>query len=212
MLTPPAVEGQTVRLIKVHLDDYAWLEGAEFILQSNTANGIVYVPGQGFISCIEWEIVVPEPHPDRYTMPDSTADMAAELAQLRIDLATATRDRDYLQVQNRTMWDDFAKINDALGEEASDRDWCEDYEVFVKAVNARMQTFSLDLPTIEYQVTVRRTRTVYDEVTVIVEGKRGISEYDLQDAAFEEAGMSYDWHEVDDDVSDDYEITDMQEA
>lgn len=212
MLTPPAVDGQTLRLIKVHLDDYAWLEGAEFVLESNTANGIVYVPGQGFISCIEWEIVPPEPHPDRYTMPDSTADMAKELAELRIDLETAMRDNRNLLTQRNALWEDFQKINDALLQEAIDRGWCEDYEAFINNLNDRMTNFRLAAPVVQYQVTVRRSRTVYDEIAVIVEGTRGMDESDLEDSAFEMASMSYDWDEVDDDVNDDYEITDMHEV
>jgi len=208
MHNPALVAGDTIRIVKVISKTYEWMEGAEFVLISPTTNQCVQVPGQGWIYCAEWEKVEPI---HRYTMPDSTADMATELAQLRIDLATAIRDRDLMHKQRTMMQSDFDKINTALSDEAENRDWCEEYESFVSNLNTRLSAFQFDMPTIEYEVTVQRTRTVYEQVTVIIEGKRGSSEDDLHESAYEEAGNSYDWHEVDDDVSD-FEVMDMTEV
>lgn len=149
---------------------------------------------------------------NRYTSPVSYEVLREEKERLEKQVAHWRSAHETVERINRSLWSDFSKINDALAEEASDRNWCEDYEKFVNALNERMESFSLDLPEVEYNVTVQRIRTVYEQTTVIVSGRRGISERDLRDAAFEEAYGSYDWHENDDDVSDDYEIIEMEEA
>jgi hypothetical protein len=208
MNNPELTTGDTIRIVKVVSKTYEWMEGAEFVLISPTTNQCVQVPGQGWIYCAEWEKVEPI---HRYAMPDSTADMATELAQLRIDLATAIRDRDLMHKQRTMMQSDFDKINSALSQEAEDRDWCEDYARFVSNLNTRLSMFQFEMPTIEYEVTVQRTRTVYEQVTVIIEGNRGSSESDLHELACDEACNAYDWHEVDDDVSD-FEIMGMEEV
>lgn len=210
---PAVAIGDKVRIIKAEFAVNAWLEGAEFYAeQPSPQHGeYLYVPGQGYRSC-EWEIINPEEPTNRYTMPPSQEVMATELAQLRIDLETALRDNRLLLDQRNALWSDFQKINDALLAEATDRGWCEDYEVFVKDLNESMTNFCLAMPEIEYEVTVQRTRFVYEQTTVTVSGHRGLSERDLRDAAFEEAWNSYDWDQTDDDVSDDYEVVDMREA
>jgi hypothetical protein len=208
MHNPELTTGDTIRIVKVISKTYEWMEGAEFVLISPTTNQCVQVPGQGWIYCEEWEKVEPI---NRYTMPPSPLDMATELTRLRVDLATAQRDRDLMHDQRNKMQNDFDKINTALSNEAEDRDWCDDYARFVSNLNTNLSLFQFDMPTIEYEVTVQRTRTVYEQVTVIIEGKRGSSEDDLHESAYEEAGNSYDWHEVDDDVSD-HEIVEMIEV
>ena len=212
MKNPAVKAGQTIRILSAVYPNYSWIEGSE-IEPGAVGEGAVcvYIPGVGYVDC-QWEIVTPEEAANRYTMPDSSADMAAQIERLTKALEHEKAQQALTTKTISTLWDDFAKINEALGEEASDRDWCEDYEVFVNNVNAKMQMFSLDLPEIEYEVVVQRIRTVYEQTTVTVSGRRGISEYDLRDAAFEEAYNCYDWHEADYDVSDDYEIMDMNEA
>lgn len=212
MQNPAVAAGQTVRIVEAYQGAYQWLNGAEFVTERNSELTSIHVPGQGWITCNEWEIVVPEEPINRYTMPVSYEVLHEENERLKRELEHEKAQHLLTTQTNRTLWDDFAKINDALGQEASDRDWCEDYEVFVKGVNAKMQMFSLDLPEIEYEVTVQRTKFVYEQTTVTVSGRRGLSERDLEQAAFEEAWNSYDWDETDSDISDDYEVVDMCEA
>lgn len=213
MENPAVNAGTKVRIIQSHYDNQMWLQGAEFVVEYDHRENSPYllVPGIGSCYC-EWEIINPEEPANRYTMPPSQEVMATELAQLRIDLETALRDNRLLIEHRDALWNDFQKINDALLAEATDRGWCEDYEVFVKDLNESMTNFCLAMPEIEYEVTVQRTRFVYEQTTVTVSGHRGLSERDLRDAAFEEAWNVYDWDAYDDEVSDDYEIADMREA
>jgi hypothetical protein len=210
---PAVAVGDKVRILISEYPNYGWIEGAEIEADRSYLEGSSYflVPGQGHISCT-WEIVTPEVHPNRYTMPDSTADMAADIERLKRELEHEKAQHELTLKSNRAMWDDFSKIDDALSAEASDRGWCEDYEKFVLSLNDSMNTFALALPTVDYEVTVQRTRFVYEQVTVTVSGPRASSEYDLQEAAYEEAYNSYDWSETDEDISDDYEVVDMREA
>ena len=209
---PAVAVGDKVRIVKSLHGDYAWLEGAEIRVEQayRESDGWFYVPGLGYREC-EWEIVPVEEPANRYTMPDSMADMAAEIERLTKALAYEKEQHAATKTDRADIIADFSLVSDLLLEEAQDRDWCDEYDTFVDNVNKRTKKMSLQNCQIEYEVTVQRVRTVYEQVTVTVEGRRGMSEYDLQDAAFEEAGMSYDWYEVDDDVSD-HEIMDMREA
>ena len=210
---PAVAVGDKVRIIKALHGDYAWLEGAEICADRayEEGHGWLYVSGIGYREC-EWEIVPVEEPANRYTMPDSTADMAAEIERLTKALAHEKEQHAATKTDRADIIADFHIVSELLLDEAQDRDWCEEYDTFVDSVNRRTKKMSLQNCQVEYEVTVQRTRTVYDQVTVTVEGRRGMSEYDLQEAAFEEASMSYEWREVDDDVSDDYEIADMREA
>ena len=210
---PAVAVGDKVRIVKSLHGDYAWLEGAEIRVEQayRESDGWFYVPGLGYREC-EWEIVPVEEPANRYTMPDSTADMAAEIERLTKLLTYEKEQHAATKTDRNDIIADFSLVSDLLLEEAQDRDWCDEYDTFVDSVNKRTKKMALQNCQVEYEVTVQRVRTVYDQVTVTVSGRRGMGEYDLQEAAFEEASMSYDWNEVDDDVSDDYEITDMREA
>ena len=209
----PAVKtGQTIRIIETYAPLHSWLEGAEFVLDRDTTLTSAYVPGEGWVTLRQWEIVPPEVHPDRYTMPDSTADMAAEIERLTKALTLEKLRHEETKQDRQNIIADFSIVSDALLEEAQNRGWCEEYDEFVDRVNRDTKRMDLQNCEVEYEVTVQRIRTVYEQVSVIVSGRRGISERDLRDSAFESAEMSYDWNEVDDDVSDEYEITDMNEV
>ena len=212
MKNPAVKAGQTVRIVETFHEGYAYLNGAEITIERDTENSLIHVPGKGYVTCNEWELVVPEEPINRYTMPDSTADMAAEIERLK-------RELEHEKAQHKLSLDlivamrrDFACVSDNLLNEATDRDWCEDYDNFVDATNAELKVFALAKPDVEYDVVVQRIRTVYEQATVTVRGRRNSTERDLRDAAFEEAWNAYDWDQVDDDVSDEYEIVDVNEA
>lgn len=208
-----ALAGQTIRIIQTYNANLNYLEGAEIELTCPALEDLIFVDDRhGWVSCPEWELVLPEPNPDRYTMPDSMADMVAEIERLTKALAYEKEQHAATKADRDDIISDFAIVSDLLLEEAQDRDWCEEYDTFVDQVNKRTKKMSLQNCQVEYEVIVQRVRTVYDQVTVTVEGRRGMDEYDLQDSAFELAQLSWDWHEVDDDVSDDYEIMDMRES
>jgi len=208
MNNPALIAGDTIRIVKVISKTYEWMDGAEFVLMSPPTNQCVQVPGQGWIYCEEWEKVEPI---NRYTMPDSTADMATELAQLRIDLATAQRDRDLMHEQRNKMQNDFDKIAKALAHESEERQWCDEYTEFVSDLNTRLTVFQFELPTVEYEVQLQRVRTVYEQVSVTVTLARGAETREIHSAAIEEAWNAYDWDAYDDEVSDDYDIVDVTE-
>jgi len=210
---PAVAKGDMVRIVKVDHENVAWMEGAEIEADRNYEEhfSFFYIPGYGSISC-KFEIVKVEDPANRYTAPMSYEVLREEKERIEKQVAHWRERCESLEKITNTLWADFQKINDALGEEASDRGWCAEYESFVKGLNSSMTHFTFDLPTIEFEVTVQRVRTVYEQVTVIVEASRGATERDLADSAFEEAGNSYDWDMSGDDVSDDYEVVDMREA
>ena len=210
---PAVAVGDKVRIVKSLHGDYAWLEGAEICADRayEEGNGWLYVPGIGYREC-DWEIVPVEEPANRYTMPDSTADMAAEIERLTKALAYEKEQHAATKIDRAEIITDFQLVSDLLLEEAQERGWCEEYDTFVDNANKRIKHMSLQNCQIEFEVKVQRVRTVYEQTTVLVTGRRGDSEYDLAEAAQEAAWNCYDWDEYDDDVSDEYEILEISEA
>ena len=212
MKNPAVKAGQTIRILSAVYPNYSWIEGSE-IEPGAVGEGAVcvYIPGVGYVDC-QWEIVTPDEPANRYTMPDSVADMAAEIERLKRELEHEKAQHKLSLEMIAAMRHDFSRLDDGLLREANDRDWCDQYDTFVDDTNADLKVFVLSKPEVEYDVTIQRIRTVYEQTVVTVSGRRGISERDLEDSAFEAAQWSYDWDQTDDDVSDDYEIVDMCEA
>lgn len=64
---------------------------------------------------------------------------------------------------------DFNTVADRLREEATERDWCDDYNEWVDKVNDELTTLKLLNTKYTYQVEVKVTETRYAYITVEVE-------------------------------------------
>lgn len=210
---PAVAIGDKVRILATEYPNSGWLEGAEIEADRAYMEGSSYfiVPGQGHISCT-WEIVIPEEPANRYTPPVSYEVLREQVERLTKDLTLERLRHQETEQDRQTIIADFSIVSDALLEEAQERNWCEEYDQFVNRVNRDTKRMELQNCEVEFEVKVQRVRTVYEQTTVLVSGRRGSSEYDLAEAANEAAWNAYDWDEYDDDVSDEYEILEISEA
>ena len=135
------------------------------------------------------------------------------VASLKSALVVMTVDRDnnknmrYERMQKHER--DIELISNALLEQAKDRDWCSQYDEFIKNLNKEL---SVELKTrereyeVEIEITQKRTQTVTVTITAdSEEHARELIEDDMS-AYYESETNDYDW-DIEDEDSDIVDIT-----
>lgn len=106
--------------------------------------------------------------------------------------------------QNATLRDDIDIIKNALRDEADERDWCSDYNVFIDEINSQLQAVQLNPLEREYEVEVVLTRkqtvTTYIRIDARTELEAISIVEDMPYTDVENNVAEHEWDTEDEDV------------
>jgi hypothetical protein len=113
----------------------------------------------------------------------------------------------------------FAEMNQTVNQYADQNDLCSEYERAIDTINETINrvipwcSYEFTGRTTEYEVTVSRSRTIIEQITLTVERTHQEDSYDFDSKVIEEAQASWDseWEATDESYSTgDYEVIDSE--
>lgn len=104
---------------------------------------------------------------------------------------------------NEVMEDGY-RITNAIYEEATERDWCDEYDSWAEEVNGSLKFFEIPLMRREYSVTYTITRTQEAQVTVTVSATSEDNAEDCANDIYSESDLA---DKVDEDEWETQDIT-----